>query len=333
MIHKYFKGLLIILIGTFIIIIIYEALISKSDPPVAISAFINNTEINDWIAHRHAYQKLVQQSSTVPILQPDLQCQSETNLVIIVCSSIGNFLQRRAIRETWGRNVLQTRNVLFYFLLGISIDENINADLENEIRKHSDIIQYDFIENYLNLTIKSVLLLKWIVNYCRISGYVMKVDDDVFLHIPNIVRYIEASKNLKLMVGTLSTGVKPIKNPAHKWFMPRNEYSESLYPDYLTGGAYILGSDAVSELYNNSLKIPFIRIEDVFVTGLCARYSDLKPESHNNFLHIKLNNNPCLFRTLFSVHSISVTEMYKVWSQVFDPNFHCHWWSKWIYWE
>ncbi|XP_023225020.1 beta-1,3-galactosyltransferase 5-like [Centruroides sculpturatus] len=332
MLHKYYKGL-IILICTFIIILVYQALIQKSDPNVAIRVFINNSEINDWVAQRHAYQKLVQQSNTVPILQPKFLCQSETKLVIIVCSSIGNFLQRRAIRDTWGIDVSQAENTLFYFLVGTTNNSKISDDLQEESQKYSDIIQYDFMENYLNLTIKSVLLLKWIVNYCNIARYVMKVDDDVFLHIPNIVKYIEAAKDVKLMIGTLSSKVTPVKNPAHKWFMPINEYPEPMYPDYLTGGAYILGNYAVSELYNNSLKIPFIRIEDVFITGLCARYSGLKPRNHDKFLHIKLNNNPCLFRTLFSVHSVSVVEMYKVWSQVFDPRFICHWWSKWIYWE
>ena len=58
-----------------------------------------------------------------------------------------------------------------------------------------DILQWDFLDTYRNLTIKSILALRWAAYSCREAAYVVEMDDDVFLHTPNLVRLLEKKKS------------------------------------------------------------------------------------------------------------------------------------------
>jgi beta-1,3-galactosyltransferase 1 len=40
----------------------------------------------------------------------------------------------------------------------------------DESLKHGDIIQEDFLDSYANLTVKSLMLLKWFTQGCKIMG-------------------------------------------------------------------------------------------------------------------------------------------------------------------
>lgn len=64
-------------------------------------------------------------------------------------------------------------------------------EIRKEFKKHNDIIQEDFIDSYNNLTIKSVLMLKWVHRNClNQAAFLMKSDDDTFVHIPNVLHYL-----------------------------------------------------------------------------------------------------------------------------------------------
>lgn len=289
--------------------------------------------IYNWIVHRHDYQLLVQSVNTTPQIQPPSVCHGEPLLVIIVCSSVTNFIPRKAIRETWGKDTDSLGNTQVYFLVGSANNTATKRTLESENLVHNDIIQYDFVENYHNLTLKSVLLLKWTLSYCQKARYVMKVDDDVFIHMSNIVRHLLTHPNPRVMMGVRVNGARPVKNTDSKWYMPLAEYSKLVYPDYLAGPGYIMGKYAVQMLYRNSFRKPFIRMEDVYITGICSEGTGLHLEGHEGFSYTKIRNDPCLFRTMFATHRMTPDELYYMWGKVYNPSLICYWWSGWIYWR
>ncbi len=47
--------------------------------------------------------------------------------------------------------------------------------IEEEHKQYGDIIQGDFMEAYKNLTLKGIMALKWISQYCRQAGFTIKV--------------------------------------------------------------------------------------------------------------------------------------------------------------
>lgn len=63
------------------------------------------------------------------------------------------------------------------FLLGLPNHDNdstIQNKIEEESEKYGDVIQEGFIDSYNNLTLKSIMMLKWINNNCNDSGKFIK---------------------------------------------------------------------------------------------------------------------------------------------------------------
>lgn len=59
------------------------------------------------------------------------------------------------------------------FLLGLPPsrnDSDVQDRIEEEIDKYKDVIQEGFTDSYNNLTLKSIMMLKWINNNCNESG-------------------------------------------------------------------------------------------------------------------------------------------------------------------
>ncbi|CAH2084334.1 unnamed protein product [Euphydryas editha] len=86
------------------------------------------------------------------------------------------------------------------FLLGLPSQENdteIQEKIEEEVDKYGDVIQEGFIDSYNNLTLKSIMMLKWVTNNCNESvRYILKTDDDMYVNVPQLVQNLRnRSKN------------------------------------------------------------------------------------------------------------------------------------------
>ena len=87
------------------------------------------------------------------------------------------------IRETWGSVVKTNKEVKLICMLG----QTLNAQVQNQINSESshfhDIVQEDFLDSYMNLSLKSAAMLKWSYTYCPSAKYILKADDDTFVNI------------------------------------------------------------------------------------------------------------------------------------------------------
>lgn len=103
------------------------------------------------------------------------------------------------------------------FLIGQTENNETQDRIMEEARMHNDVIQESFLDTYNNLTLKSVMMLKWIHNNCVGKGeisfgivhvmfmhlrhlihiciwftvkFIMKCDDDTFVNVPNLVHFL-----------------------------------------------------------------------------------------------------------------------------------------------
>lgn len=112
-------------------------------------------------------------------------------------------------------------------------------------------------------------MLKYATLYCKRVPYLVKSDDDMFVHIPFLQSTLFANKSLpeRSMMGAC------IKQPVvreGKWNVPYDIYPHDTYPLYLSGTLYIINMDIVEELFNTSKVVPLIPIEDAYVTGILS---------------------------------------------------------------
>ena len=81
-------------------------------------------------------------------------------------------------------------NIRIAFLFGLT---KSNPDqqrlLDDESRQFEDVIQSrNFFDSYVNLTAKSISMLRWTNQFCPRTGLLLKTDDDIFIRLDNLLR-------------------------------------------------------------------------------------------------------------------------------------------------
>ncbi len=89
--------------------------------------------------------------------------------LIFVLTRGNAFEQLNAIRKTWAKN-LNSENInsktKILFVLGSSESYSLNNEVIEEDKKYNDLIQWEFIDNYYNCTLKAIGILRWTLFYC-----------------------------------------------------------------------------------------------------------------------------------------------------------------------
>ena len=124
----------------------------------------------------------------------------DKGLFIGVVSSPPNFKRRRDIRRTWLRHLNDKRmmeanssvNIVgFGFILGQTNDTQVQTRIEKESRTHGDILQVQIMDEYFDLAVKGVAFYNWLNNNCAGVNFVLKVDDDVYVNIRQLVSLLK----------------------------------------------------------------------------------------------------------------------------------------------
>ncbi|RVE49721.1 hypothetical protein evm_005591 [Chilo suppressalis] len=168
------------------------------------------------------------------------------------------------------------------FLLGqpSQNDSDVQNKIDEEVEKYGDVIQEGFIDSYNNLTLKSIMMLKWITNRCNESvRYILKTDDDMYINVPNLVLNLKnRSKEFNdkvqngykgkeyLLIGDLICGARPVLDASNKWYSPRYMYGGRVYPRYLSGTGYALSAATAHALYAAALRTNYFHLEDIYIT-------------------------------------------------------------------
>jgi len=231
-------------------------------------------------------------------------------ILVIIHSAIDAFGMRMGVRDTWIQFVTQKKvaNVSVIFLIG---NQNANSNLTaatrqrvlDEHAKYDDILQANMVDHYNNLTLKSVFTLKFFLNESNFDSpppfHVMKIDNDAYLNLPQL-KFILKDKKLQKSpmylvghrYGTRKKPPQPIRlsrskskqKSKSKWWVPRYLYNGSRYPVILGGSGYVTTRPAAKCLFNESMKLPFFHLEDVFLTGFAAENCAI-PRFHTDGFH------------------------------------------------
>ena len=95
--------------------------------------------------------------------------------------------------------------------MGQQVNSTHQEQLQSEADQYGDIVQEAFIDTYANLTVKSLMLLKWFTQHCDNTQYVMKADDDMYINLVKLYELVRANKKPQLLMGSLICNAIPIK--------------------------------------------------------------------------------------------------------------------------
>ena len=242
---------------------------------------------------------------------------NETKVFLLVCvfTIHENFEQRKAIRDTWGsQKLIKNKRIVTLFMLAKSSNDYHQKLVELESKKHGDIIMEDFVDSYFNLTLKTIMTMKWAGQYCSDVDYVMKTDDDMYINYDALIYLLTnpSTPKEKYFVGSKFSGNAPIRNPKSKWYVPRKMYPNPRYPSFCSGTGYVMSGDIPARAYNVSLRTRYLYLEDVYM-GLCMKKLKVRMTGHAGF-HI--DNQPykyCAYKRMITTHGKTITEMYRIW--------------------
>ncbi|XP_030647846.1 UDP-GlcNAc:betaGal beta-1,3-N-acetylglucosaminyltransferase 7 [Chanos chanos] len=257
------------------------------------------------------------------------KCSGDIHLLMVVKSIITQYDRREVIRKTWGKEqVINGKRIKTLFLLGASSNEAERANhqklLEYEDYIYGDILQWDFLDTFFNLTLKETHFLKWFSTYCDNVRYIFKGDDDVFVSVENILEYLEASRDVKdLFVGDVLFKAKPIRKKENKYYIPVALYNKTHYPPYAGGGGFLMAGPLARKLYGASETLELYPIDDVFL-GMCLEVLQVTPIKHNAFKtfglvknkNSKLNKEPCFYKSMIVVHKLLPKDLMNMWEMV-----------------
>lgn len=275
----------------------------------------------------------------------------EIRLLFMIKSALGNTLQRNAIRNSWGwEKRFSDVSIRRVFILGIDPDNPAIQDkIDEEFQRYDDIIQADFVDNYYNNTVKTMMSFKWIVHNCPRAQYIFFSDDDMYVSTKNLLAFIRNPLNIQpgerrllyeqnlaekferpeitrklyeisdMYNGKLLAGYvffsSPMRHKISKWYITVKEYPYSKYPPYVTAGAYLVSFPALIDLYYTSLYTKHFRFDDIYL-GIVAKKAGITPLHNENFYFWKKDYNKDSYSSVIASHGYEdPDELLKVWNE------------------
>ncbi|KAK7070050.1 hypothetical protein SK128_013645, partial [Halocaridina rubra] len=183
---------------------------------------------------------------------------------------------RDGVRRTWGDlHVVSSTKLKSLFLIGASTGNEEQDHLLEESHAFHDIIQVDIIDDYLNLSLKTLTALHWKQSRCPQVPWLLKSDGDVFMN-PWAVSQVlkEAKKDFVCRVLRQRYVCRVTSKTCRdeRWVMSRQDYPHDRYPPYCNGPAYALNQRAVSSIINKAAtRETHFPMEDAYFTGVLAQ--------------------------------------------------------------
>ncbi|XP_053556311.1 UDP-GlcNAc:betaGal beta-1,3-N-acetylglucosaminyltransferase 9 [Bombina bombina] len=262
----------------------------------------------------------------------------EPYLLIAVKSIVEDFDRRESVRKTWGREgMINGVMVQRVFLLGTPKNKTTillwESLMHQESHYYKDILLWDFVDTFFNLTLKEIHFLSWTEKYCRNVKFIFKGDADVFVNVENLINFLLAQNSTEdLFVGDIIYHAKPIRSRKSKYYIPENMYGLGIYPAYAGGGGFLMSGTTMKKLAQACTEVELFPIDDVFL-GMCLQRINLKPVLHEGFKTFGITKpsaapnlqtfDPCFYRDLMVVHSLKAAEIWLMWNLLHSQQLPC----------
>ena len=275
---------------------------------------ISNVEQNDDFLSKFSFLNKNSKPTKDPIQEVDNHHDQKQQ------SSLQNTVAPDIVLDTQNSQPIIIKRL---FLLADSGNKHYEPLVEQEYNEYHDILQGDFLDSFRNLTLKDIMFLNWQQVYCPQVQFIFKGDDDVFVNVFNILRYIESQPKevqTQMFTGSVLYPSPRITDPRSKYYVSSNLWSEKYYPPYVSGGGFIMSSYVAAQIFEVMKLLPIIPIDDAFV-GICLDKIGIRPINHKGFKSWGLRRGSkdiCVFRDVMTLHKLEPDEMERSWTLLLD---------------
>lgn len=117
--------------------------------------------------------------------------------------------------------------------------------------------------------------------------------------------------------------MQPIRNKKSKYYVSDLQFKPQTFPQFTTGPAYLFTSDVVKDLYDKALNLTYLKLEDVYLTGIVAQEINCRRVLVNEFLNRRIAFNACNIKKSISIHMIKANEQFDLWKKLLDNSVKC----------
>ncbi|XP_053536480.1 N-acetyllactosaminide beta-1,3-N-acetylglucosaminyltransferase 3 isoform X1 [Ictalurus punctatus] len=295
------------------------------------------TAMQDFLYYRHC--RYFPMLLTVPNKCTIPKRSGEPFILLTIKSSPENYERRSVLRKTWAAERLQNgmwiRTVFLTGTTGTGFKkQRLNKLLKLENTKYQDILQWDFTDSFYNLTLKQVLFLDWMQNWCPTADFLFNGDDDVFANTDNMVEFLKEQRDNNgskhLYIGQLVLTSPPVRNKNSKYFIPELIEKAKVYAPYCSGGGYLYSRFTARTILQMSQSITLMPIDDVYM-GMCLQRAGLRPMNHRGVfadgLIIPSNKldiyDPCYYREIILGHKFFPHQIFLLWDEIHRKDLNC----------
>lgn len=209
-------------------------------------------------------------------------CKPNARVVILIISSPYNYILRKNIRESFGKNnknfkyenLRKLRNLqhnyshCLLFSVGYTKDRNINKQIDLESFKNKDLIRIPILEDYRELSHKVILTLHLLNQISTNFEMILKSDDDMFIKINKMIPYLLNVDKNEVILGEILWKSPVIRDPSLKWYVSKEDYPYPVYKPYINGPCYAIRRSIIDEIVKKHYKVKTIPMEDVHISYL-----------------------------------------------------------------
>ncbi|XP_073403113.1 UDP-GlcNAc:betaGal beta-1,3-N-acetylglucosaminyltransferase 7-like, partial [Dendrobates tinctorius] len=242
-------------------------------------------------------------------------CRTDYPLVLMAVKSHPRARNRRdSLRKTWAKE----REIGGYtfkpvFLMATSGRKRQMMRLIEEAFFYKDIILWDFIESHHNLSLKERCFLEWLYYRCSQAKFIFKGDDDEFVNPHALAAYITSSDPTHRLKIHGQLQVHPPPDRRGKYAVPLSVYPHGYYPQFVSGGGFLIPAELVPSLHWAASIIPVFPLDDVYL-GFLALATKVEFHHDPRFFSFGLKNDDyCHYMDVLVVHGLSPERMVEVW--------------------
>ncbi|XP_063434208.1 beta-1,3-galactosyltransferase 5-like [Mytilus trossulus] len=272
---------------------------------------VSTIKLMDPLINKHRYTLLLNTGTTCT--------KKHVFLLVLVYSATYKFDERHVIRKTFGSvSKFDNRHIEYVFVLGQTMNDTQQKEIEQESVKYRDIIQGNFIDSYRNLTYKRVFSLFWVKRFCNNVTYIIKIDDDITINIPVLILYLSNKQNkTKVLECFHLINARPRRGKRNKWYTSPSDYPFSTFPPYCAGPSSIMSADVIQEMFIATTIMPFFWLEDVYGGGFLPWISGVtivRPKLYIKALRASLKDKPC--HLFYINNSKNTNHSYVMWENI-----------------
>ncbi|XP_071833739.1 UDP-GalNAc:beta-1,3-N-acetylgalactosaminyltransferase 2-like [Apostichopus japonicus] len=203
------------------------------------------------------------QTANLPIISKDVSDMFAGNFMFLIHGSeelMETVKQTDEKRQEWSTEM-----------------DRVQKRLQEENKKHRDIVLVDAVDTYQNLPLKVLLFHKWLTDNVDFK-YLLKTDDDCFLNIRHILKTINKT--------TFPESNAWWGNFRYNWAVQRHgkwaehHYPSTAYPAFACGSGNMLSADLVKWTAKNYRVLHQYQGEDVsmaiWLSAILPNYLDDK---------------------------------------------------------